>query len=102
MGHMMSLESDLADIVKQQFKNVGIRYDKNMSVCNLTARYFEMLNSRITIIPRTVYCSNEIHYSLGTLRRKADTEQSEKATEAWGHCFSFITVLLKARMLMDF
>ena len=43
----MSFKSDLADIIKQQFNNVGIRYEDNVDVCGLAARYLEMLNRRI-------------------------------------------------------
>ncbi len=98
----MSFESDLADIVKQQFKKVGIRYDKTMNVRALTARYFEMLNRRITTIPRTVHFSKEIHDSLGTLRRKADTEQSEKAAEAWGALFLIRHLLTEGKNVNGF
>ena len=83
----MSFKSDLADIIKQQFNNVGIRYEDNVDVCGLAARYLEMLNRRIVPTPRRVHFSEEIHDSLGDLRRKADMEQREKAADAWGALF---------------
>ena len=87
MGHRMSFKSDLANMIKRQFDQRGIRYDNNMDVCGLASRYLEMLNRRIVPMRRSVHFSEEIHDSLGALRRQADMEQLEGAADAWGALF---------------
>ena len=83
----MSFKSDLVRIIKQQFDKVGILHDNNMDVVGLAASYLEMLNRRIVPIRRSVHFSEEIHNSLGALRRKADMEQQDGAADAWGAVF---------------
>ena len=83
----MNFESDLAQIIKQQFDEHNIFYEDNLDTNSLAARYLEMLNRRIAPIPRRVHFSEGIHESLGKLRLQADTEQQEAATEAWGAVF---------------
>ena len=89
----MNLKSDLARIIKQQFDQLQICYEDNLDVCSLAACYFEMLNRRVIPSRRRVHFSEEIHDSLGSLRRKADMEQQERAAEAWGAVF-FLCYLL--------
>ena len=89
----MNLKSDLARIIKQQFDQLQICYEDNLDVCSLAACYFEMLNRRVIPSRRRVHFSEEIHDSLGALRRKADMEQQERAAEAWGAVF-FLCYLL--------
>ena len=62
-------------------------YEDNLDVRSLAARYLEMLNRRITPLPRRVHFSEEIHESLGKLRREKVTKQREKAAEAWKAVF---------------
>ena len=102
MGHIVSFKSDLADIVKQQFDKTSICYDDNMDVCGLAACYLEMLNRRIVPIPREVYFSEEIHNSLGSLRRKADMEQREKTAEAWTALFLIRHLLTEGKDVNGF
>ena len=93
MEHMMNLKSDLASIIKQQFDQLKIFYEDNLDVCSLAARYLEMLNRRVIPSRRRVHFSEEIHDSLGALRRKADMEQQKRSADAWGAVF-FIRYLL--------
>ena len=102
MGHIVSFKSDLADIVKQQFDKTSICYDDNLDVCGLAACYLEMLNRRIVPIPREVYFSEEIHNSLGSLRRKADMEQREKTAEAWTALFLIRHLLTEGKDVNGF
>ena len=83
----MSFKSDLADIIKQQFVRVGIRYDNNIDLCSLVLRYLEMLNIRVDPISRKVHFSEEIQDSLGILSLKTDEEKQGKAAEAWKTVF---------------
>ncbi len=83
----MNFESDLAHIIKQQFDKHNIFYEDNLDVRSLAARYFEMLNRRITPLPRRVYFSEEIHESLGELTREKVAKQREKAASAWEAVF---------------
>ena len=83
----MTFESDLAHNIKQQFDQAGIIYDDSLDVCSLVARYIEVLHRRIVPMPRRVYLSEEIHESLGELRRKADVEHQAQAGDAWGAVF---------------
>ena len=89
----MNLKSDLTKIIKQQFDRLEISYDDDQDVCNLAAHYLEMLNRRVVPSPRHVHFSEEIHDSLGNLRRKADIEQQERMVDAWEAVF-FIRYLL--------
>ena len=75
----MSFESDLVGIVKRQFDELGIRYDRSIDACSLAARYFEMLRRRIAPTPRRVHFSKEIDHSLGNLPRNVDLEQQKKS-----------------------
>ena len=98
----MSFKSDLADIVKQQFDKTGIRYDDNMDVCGLAACYLEMLNRRVVLIPRKVHFSEEIHNSLGSLRREADVGQRKKAADAWSALFLIRHLLTEGKNVNGF
>lgn len=97
----MNFESDLAQIIKQQFDEQKISYEDNVDVPSLAARYLEMLNRRITPLPRRVYFSEEIHESLGKLRQQADTEQQE-AAEAWGSVFLIRRLLVEGKNVNRF
>lgn len=83
----MNFESDLAHIIKQQFDEHNIFSEDNLSVRSLAARYLEMLNRRITPIPRRVHFSAEIYESLGKLTREKVEKQREKAAKAWEAVF---------------
>ena len=83
----MNFESDLAQIIKQQFDEHNISYEDNMGIRSLVARYLEMLNRRITPFPRRVHFSEEIYESLGKLTREKVAKQREKAAEAWESVF---------------
>lgn len=98
----MNFESDLAQIIKQQFDEQKISYEDNVDVPSLAARYLEMLNRRITPLPRRVYFSEEIHESLGKLRRQADTEQQEAAAESWGAVFLIRNLLEEGKNVNGF
>ena len=98
----MNFESDLEDIIKRQFDEHNIFYEDDLDVFSLAARYLEMLNRRIVPIPRKVYFSEEIHDSLGALRRKADMEQRKATADAWGTVFFIRYLLGRAKTLMAF
>ena len=89
----MTFKSDLTCIIKREFDEASIIYDKNLDACTLAARYFEMLCRRIVPIPRRVHFSEEIHDSLGKLRRKADVEHQAQAGDAWGAVFLIRSLL---------
>ena len=93
----MNFESDLAHIIEQQFDEDNIFYEDNLDVSSLAARYLEMLNRRITPIPRKAHFSEEIHKSLGKLRQQADTEQREAAADAWGAVFLIRHLLVEGK-----
>ncbi len=57
-----------------------------MDIRSLAARYLEVLNRRITPIPRDVHFSEEIHESLGKLKREK-VATKEEAAEAWQAVF---------------
>ena len=97
-----TFQADLAVIIKQQFDKAGICYDNDMDVRGLAARYLEMLNRRIVPTPRRVHFSEEIHDSLGDLRRKADMEQREKAADAWGALFLIRHLLTEGKNVNGF
>ena len=82
MKRNVDFESDLEGIIKKKFAEAGVQYDKNSDIRKLTVRYMENLNRRIVPTPRQVLFSEEIHDSLGELRRKADFENKEDAAEA--------------------
>ena len=90
----MDLESDLITIVKQQFAKEGIRYKDGGSAGDFASRYLEMQARRVVPSPREVHFSNEIHDSLGRLRRETNLVRRANALEAWGavfrlwYCFS--------------
>lgn len=83
----MDFESDLAQIIKQQFDEQKIFYEDNLSVSSLVAHYIEMLNRRITPICRDVHFSEEIHESLGKLKRKKVATHRENTSDAWNAVF---------------
>lgn len=58
-----------------------------MDIRSLVARYLEVLNRRITPIPRDVHFSEEIHESLGKLKREKVATKQEEAAEAWQSVF---------------
>ena len=93
MKRSIDFKSDLEGIIKKQFAEAGVQYDKTMDIRELTVRYLENLNRRIVSTPRQVLFSEEIHDSLGDLRRKGVIENSEDAAEAWTAAF-FIRWLL--------
>ena len=98
----MSFESDLVGIVKRQFDELGIRYDRSINACSLAARYFEMLRRRIAPTPRRVHFSKEIDHSLGNLPRNVDLEQQKKAEEAWRAVFEIRHLLKEGRNVNGF
>ena len=65
----MIFESDLAEIIRQQFKKACISHTSTMDVRGLASRYLEMLNRRIAPALRRVHLSEELHDSLGILLR---------------------------------
>ena len=79
----MNFQSDLIDIIKGYFSSEGVSYEDSGNASDLAARYCEIRVRRIVPKPRTVYFSNELHDSLGKLLRESNSEQREKATEAW-------------------
>ena len=91
----MNFTSDLADIIKQQFDQANISYDDNIDVHDLVTRYLEILNRRLVPTPRRVHLSDEIHDSLGKLAHESNTEQREKALEAWRTVFYIRNQLIK-------
>ena len=93
MKRRVDFRSDLENIITKQFDEAGVHYDKHADIRELTVRYMESLNRRIVLTPRQVLFSEEIHDSLGELRRKADIENEEDAAEAWTATF-FIRWLL--------
>ena len=98
----MTFKSDLACIIKREFDEAGIIYDNNLDACSLTARYFEMLCRRIVPLPRRVHFSEEIHDSLGKLRRKADVEHQVQADDAWGTVFLIRSLLAEGENVTRF
>lgn len=93
----MDFESDLAQIIKQQFDEQDIFYEDNLSVSSFAARYIEMLNRRITPIRRDVHFSEEIHESLGKLTHEKEENKREEATEAWKAVFFIRHLLTKGQ-----
>ena len=83
----MNFRSDLEQIIKEQFDNNDIRYEANMDVDHLAARYLEILNRWIVPSPRNVVFSEEIHDSLGRLARETEAAKREKALDAWRAVF---------------
>ena len=98
----MAFKSDLARIIKQEFDEAGIIYDDSLDMCSLVARYFEMLHRRIVPVPRKVHFSDEIHHSLGKLRRETDLEQREQAGDAWGAVFLIRFLLVEGENVTRF
>ena len=98
----MNFTSDLANIIKQQFDKVGISYDNSLGVCDLAARYLEMLNRRVVPTPRKVHFSNEVHDSLGKLTDESNAEQREKALEAWRTVFYIRHLLIEGENVTRF
>lgn len=99
---MVTFKSDLAHIIKREFDVAGITYDDNLDAGSLAARYFEMLCRRIVPIPRRVHFSEEIHDSLGTLRKKADVEHQAQAGDAWGAVFLIRLLLAEGENVTRF
>lgn len=89
----MSFKLDLANTIKRQFDQHGVRYDNNMDVCDLASGYLEVLNRRVIPTPRKVSFSEELHDSLGRLIRDVDATRRGKALEAWRATF-FLHYLL--------
>ena len=79
----MNLLNDLADIIKSQLADQGIRSPEDADIWSLTSRWLEMRIRRIEPFPRAVYLSDEIHHSLGRLASSRDA----KNLEAWGTVF---------------
>ena len=79
----MNLLNDLADIIKSEFAEQGIRSPEGADIRTLTSRWLEMRIRRIEPVPRAVYLSDEIHHSLGRLASSRDA----KKLEAWGTVF---------------
>ena len=93
MKRSVDFESDLKSIIMKQFDEAGVHYDRHADIGELTVRYMENLNRRIVPTPRQVLLSEEIHDSLGELRRKTDIENKRDTAEAWTATF-FIRWLL--------
>ena len=98
----MNFESDLTNIVKQQFSKVGIRYDDSMEIGCLISRYFEMQNRRIAPEHRRVHFSDELHDSLGKLARETNAAKQENAHEAWGGVFFIRHLLVEGENVIRF
>ena len=96
------LESDLAEFVKGQLDEAGIRYNDKMSVEDLVARYLEIMNRRIPAEPRTVLFSQEAQESLGSLKRKHTKKGSEDAIEAWRTVFHIRRLLTEGKNVLAF
>ena len=79
----MNLLNDLADIIKSQFADQGIRSPADADIWTLTSRWLEMRIRRIEPLPRAVYLSDEIHHSLGRLA----SSRGAKDLEAWETVF---------------
>ena len=98
----MNFESDLVEIIKGYFLSEGISYEERGNTSDLVTRFCEMRIRRIVPAPRTVHFSNEIHDSLGKLRREADSEQRMKAREAWGTVFYLRHLLTEGSSVTPF
>ena len=85
----MDFEADLTRIFLSQFDELGISYDPALEFGELVVCYLEMVNRRISGVPRQVRFSDEIHASLGRLSDTGpDTPQDrEKKKEAWRAVF---------------
>ena len=85
----MDLEGDLRKILLSQFDEHGVSYDPGLEFGELVLRYLEMVNRRISKVPRQVCFSDEIHASLGRLSETgADNSQNgEKKKDAWRAVF---------------
>ena len=102
MRNILAFESDLKNIINQQFDEAGISYMEKIDAYSLVTRYFEMLHRRIAPIPRKVQFSQEIHHSLGKLRRKADWEQRDYAKHAGGAVFLIRSLLVEGANVTRF
>lgn len=85
----MDFEADLTRIFRSQFDELGISYDPGLDFGELVVRYLEMVNRRISELPRQVRFSDEIHTSLGELSATglATPPERKKKMEAWRAVF---------------
>lgn len=85
----MNFEGDLTRIFRSQFDWLGISYDPGLDFGELVVRYLEMVNRRISEVPRKVRLSEEIHSSLGRLSATDSDapEERNKKSEAWRAVF---------------
>ena len=77
----MTLRSDLSRLIKGQFDDNGISYDRSMPLDRLAARYFEMNQRWIQPARRRVHISDRTHASLGKLMRRGKDDPA--ALDAW-------------------
>ena len=98
----MSFTFDLANTIKRQFDQHGVRYDNNMDVCDLASGCLEVLNRRLIPTPRKVSFSEELHDSLGRLIRDVDATQRGKALEAWRATFFLRHLLVNGQNVNGF
>ena len=98
----MGFTSDLERIIREQFDKNGVDYDKKIGVRSLAASYLQMLNRRILPSPRRVHLSEQMHRSLGLLRRETDTDQKKKAADAWSAVFRIRYLMENGRNVNGF
>ena len=98
----MDFTSDLDRTIREQFDKHGIDYDKKTEARDLAASYLEMLNRRIYPSPRRVHFSEQLHHSLGFLRREPDTDQRKKAADAWTAVFLIRHLMERGRNVNGF
>ena len=98
----MDFTSDLDRIIREQFDKHGIDYDKKTETRDLAASHLEMLNRRIYPSPRRVHFSEQLHDSLGLLRRELDTDQRKKAADAWTAVFLIRYLMARGRNVNGF
>ena len=98
----MSFRSDLEQIIKEQFDSNDIRYEADMDVDQLAARYLEMLTRRVVPVPRRVHFSDKLNDTLGKLAQETSVEQREKALEAWRTVFCIRHLLVEGQNVTRF
>ena len=102
VGSKMNFESDLVEIIKHQFSMENTHYKDDGDTGYFAARYCEMRIRRIVPVPRMVHFSDEINDSLGKLFKETNTEEKNKALEAWWAVFLIRDLLVKGKSVTQF
>ena len=78
---------DLADIIRNYFSQKCIVYKDGGKAEDLAARYCEMRIRHVDPAPRNVHFSSDVNDTLGGLATETDSQEREKALDAWHTVF---------------